>query len=385
VDVAVPPATWVDRGPPPPRVAREQDEEEEEEEDAGRPVRQRLQFGDMASGAASPAFTGRQAAPEPSDRNLRPVVRPSVAFELAASSVSVVPEAEPLGESFSTGISVTDPRIHKVLAVLFTERRVLDAYRRENGGEIRIPSPVADKAPLTTTLGGIEHASFDLALQGMRDLLAAACNRLRGRCLQDDSEVFAVAAELAMLLDDWELGSIVSDALSSAPNSVKKTFPDAHHFIDWWHRRTTWKKEVQKAEAKKKDKKALFPGFDGAAEALGNVFSDCVFAKMPYEAFAAEVDRLLQSSGVDVYKDKDHRTAWAKVMAKGEKMYAQTSVEKGSGVNELFHAHLRFFCLKGDAMSTAHWKIVVCFAFLSFNNFPEWQKRVTDEFLKLRE
>ncbi len=117
--------------------------------------------------------------------------------------------------------------------------------------------------------------------------------------------------------------------------------------------------------------------------ALGNVFSDCMYARLPYEGFVAEVDRLLMGSGVDVRRDEAHEKAWEKLMGKAEKMYAQTSIDKGSGVNERFHAHLRFFCLKGDAMSTTHWKIVVAFAFLSFNNFPDWQKRVVDEFLKL--
>ena len=164
--------------------------------------------------------------------------------------------------------------------------------------------------------------------------------------LVENGNLLEYAAETAMRLNDWELGSIVSDALSSAPNSVKKTFPEVPHFIDWWHRQTSFKKEVQKVEGKKKDKKAQYPGFDGASVALGNVFSDCVFAKMPFEGFAVEVKRLLEGSDVDVLKDDLHKKAWEKLMTKAEKMYGQTNVDKGSGVNELFHAHLRFFCLK---------------------------------------
>jgi hypothetical protein len=307
------------------------------------------------------------------------VLSDSVTISLDAFHKRMAKAFTVLGESFSTGVSIADPRIRKVLYVFFTERRDLDERRRGNeDSEIRFPSPVTGKEPLTTTLGGIEHASFDLAMQALRDLLADARTRITAK-----GDMLELEAELAIRLDNWELGSIVSDALSSASNSVKKTFPNVDHFIDWWHRRTSFKKEVQKAEAKKKEKKAQNPGFEGASVALGNVFSDCMFAKMPFDGFVAEVNRLLAGSNVDVRRDEAHVKAWDKLMAKAEKMYSQTSIDKGSGVNELFHAHLRFFCLKGDAMSTTHWKIVVSFAFLSFNNFPNWQKRVTDEFLKL--
>jgi hypothetical protein len=103
---------------------------------------------------------------------------------------------------------------------------------------------------------------------------------------------------------------------------------------------------------------------------------------MTFEGFVAEVERLLTGAGVNVRVDDAHSKAWEKLMGKAEKMYGQTNIEMGSGVNELFHAHLRFFCLKGDAMSTTHWKIVVAFAFLSFNKFPNWQKRIADMFLQ---
>ena len=281
-----------------------------------------------------------------------------------------------LGESFSTGISIADPRIQKILHIFFTERRVLDDLRRADNGEIRFDSPVVGKPKLTTSLGGIEHSSFDLAMQALRDLFADA--RLT---LLADTDLLDHAAELAMRLGDWKLGSIVSDALSSAPNSVKKTFPDTEHFIDWWHRRSSFKKEVSKAENKKKDKKPQNPGFEGATVALGNVFSDCMYAKMTFQQFSAEVDRLLLDSGVNVCIDEGHKKAWDKLMGKAEKMYSQSNIEMGSGINERFHAHVRFFCLKGDAMSTTHWKIAVCFAFLSFNNFPDWQILVKEEFL----
>jgi hypothetical protein len=45
-------------------------------------------------------------------------------------------------------------------------------------------------------------------------------------------ELLSIAAALAVHMDNWELGSIVSDVLSSAPNSVKKSFPNAQHHID---------------------------------------------------------------------------------------------------------------------------------------------------------
>jgi hypothetical protein len=282
-----------------------------------------------------------------------------------------------LGESYSTGISIADPRIHKVAHVFFTERRELDELRRKYKGEVRVPSPVAGKPELVTTLGGIEHASFDLALQAICDLFDAVPGAIHA-----SKDLVEFAELLAQHFGDWKLASIVSDALSSAPNSVKKTFPTAEHFIDWWHRRASFKKEVAKAEAKKKDKKAQNPGFEGASVALGNVFSDCIYAKMTFEGFVAEVERLLTGAGVNVRVDDAHSKAWEKLMGKAEKMYGQTNIEMGSGVNELFHAHLRFFCLKGDAMSTTHWKIVVAFAFLSFNKFPNWQKRIADMFLQ---
>jgi hypothetical protein len=266
----------------------------------------------------------------------------------------------------------------KILYVVFSERRVMEEQRRENNGQVELPSPVDGKPPVTSALGGIEHALFDLGLQVMRDLLEDA----RDNVATNEDLVEHLAAALAERLDNWELDGVVSDALSSAPNSIRKTFPNVRHFVDWWHRRTSYKKEVQKVEAKKTDKKPTYPGFEGLSVALGNVFSDCIYAKMPYDQFVAEVNRLLAMAGLDVRKDEAHAKAWDKLMGKTEKMYAQTNIEKGSGVNELFHAHLRFFCLKGDAMSTVHWKILVYFAFLSFNNFPNWQQRVVDAFLK---
>jgi hypothetical protein len=283
-----------------------------------------------------------------------------------------------LGEAFISGLSIADPRMKKVLFVLFSERRLMEEQRRQKDGAVEIPSPVAGKPPATSTLGGIEHALFDLGLQVVRDLLAEAC-----ATVGTDAELAEKLGDaLTQHFEKWTLGSIVSDALSSAANSIKKIFPDAQHFVDWWHRRTTLKKEVQKLEGKKKDKKPLYPGFEGASVALGNVFSDCIYAKMSYDEFVGEVNRRLAMAAVNVHKDEAHTAAWEKLMGKAEKMYAQTNIEKGSGVNELFHAHLRFFCLKGDAMSTTHWKILVYFAFLSFNNFPNWQQRVVDAFLK---
>lgn len=61
-------------------------------------------------------------------------------------------------------------------------------------------------------------------------------------------------------------------------------------------------------------------------------------------------------------------------------MYESVRIDKGTSINERFHAHLRFYCVKGDAMSIDQWKVLVMFAFLSFNNFPDWQKRIVDLF-----
>jgi hypothetical protein len=63
-----------------------------------------------------------------------------------------------------------------------------------------------------------------------------------------------------------------------------------------------------------------------------------------------------------------------------KKMYESVRIDKGTSINERFHAHLRFYCVKGDAMSIDQWKVLVMFAFLSFNNFPDWQKRIVDLF-----
>ncbi len=78
--------------------------------------------------------------------------------------------------------------------------------------------------------------------------------------------------------------------------------------------------------------------------------------------------------------DDAHEQAWNKLKQTGEKMYESVRIEMGTGINERFHAHLRFFCVKGDIMSIEHWKVLVRFAFLSFNNFPGWQKKVVDLF-----
>jgi hypothetical protein len=59
----------------------------------------------------------------------------------------------------------------------------------------------------------------------------------------------------------------------------------------------------------KKTQEDSVPGFQSASEALRNVFSDCIFAKMAHEEFVQEVNRLLQQCDVDVHTDEAHTNA----------------------------------------------------------------------------
>jgi hypothetical protein len=75
------------------------------------------------------------------------------------------------------------------------------------------------------------------------------------------------------------------------------------------------------------------------------------------------------------------QSCFSKVLKKAEKLYSSIHIDFGTSINERFHAHLRFYCIKGDSMSTDHWHLLVLFAFLSFNNYPNWQQKVIDAFV----
>lgn len=62
-------------------------------------------------------------------------------------------------------------------------------------------------------------------------------------------------------------------------------------------------------------------------------------------------------------------------------LFDEIDVDTTTSINELFHAHLRFYAIKGDPMTPRHWETTLFFAYLSFNRFPGWQKLVLAQFL----
>lgn len=124
-------------------------------------------------------------------------------------------------------------------------------------------------------------------------------------------------------------------------------------------------------------KNVRYPLFDGLTEAAGHCFSDAVHAKKSTTAFIDDFAQCVAGAGIYISKfDTSHMDAWKKLLQTAERQFQSVQIDKGTSINERFHAHLRFYCVKGDVMSIAQWKVLVMFAFLSFNNFPNWQKKV---------
>lgn len=283
-----------------------------------------------------------------------------------------------LGESYNSAVTFGDPRLGRPIAVFETDRRELQKQRRERG-KILLKSLVEGGRDLVSTIGGVEHYTFDLGLQHLVQLTAVHLERAKARL---GPEQFSLC--------DWGIKTMVLDTLSSGPNTVKRVF-EAYKLPvpvlrnDWWHKRKSFGKLVADVEGKKHDEKAKYPQFAGLGEATSSVFSDSLFQKLNCDRFVAAFTHAAEEAGVIKREDmdKNHGEAWDKLLKSSSALFEKIDVDDSTSVNELFHAHIRFYCIKGDKMSPRHWKTLLMFAFLSFNKFPEWPRRVLKEFLRI--
>jgi hypothetical protein len=151
-----------------------------------------------------------------------------------------------MGAALSSLVSVSVPNSGKIATVSVTKRFEIEKSRREHGGVVTIPSPVDGKPALTSTLGGVEHPIVELAFQCTRDLFDEAVVWLQKSglsCLEKLEE--------RARLQKQTLKQIVIDAISSGRRSVKRTFgDDIEIFLDWWHRRVSFRGVLSKVEKK---------------------------------------------------------------------------------------------------------------------------------------
>lgn len=293
-----------------------------------------------------------------------------------------------MGEALSNMTTFCDPRIGKVLYISFFLRRDAEQSRLDGDSDRIVCSPaIVGKLPVDTGLRGSEHSAFEIAIKRFQQIT----EELNEDLLRIFETIEGQLGECEMDVDDSEqrfrVEQIVVDALSSAPGSIARVFGDdvIKVFIDWWHRRTSAKKVIQKLEGEKNgDKTPKFPRFQGLKELIAASFSENLFAVRSFQDYRSEVEQLMCDSGMGLDDlDELHRTAFEKLMKDLAELYSKIDVNVGTSINERFHAHLRFYCLKGDSMTTQHWKILAMFAFLSFNNVPGWQSRVTARFLDI--
>lgn len=279
-----------------------------------------------------------------------------------------------LGEAYSSSLTIGAPVMGKAFSIFMTDRR--DAQKQRTAEKkISMPSQLPGKPDLTSGLGGIEHYTLETGLQNFKQHLDAAVEKVRSSLTLE-----AQAAHV------WHLTRIIIDGLASARNTIARTFPELVNVVkvlcDWWHRRNSSRNLISDCVGKRAAKKEpKFPGFQNLAEALGSVFSDCLFAKRSKEQFIEEVKRLALVGNVDTDRDAEHQQAWNKFLGKMGDLFDEIDVDTTTSINELFHAHLRFYAIKGDPMTPRHWETTLFFAYLSFNRFPGWQKLVLAQFL----
>ena len=282
-----------------------------------------------------------------------------------------------LGEAHSSALTIGDPRLRKILFTFVTFRKAAQEQRRVKGS-IVLESPFGSgERKLESSIGGVEHYTFDLGLQCFLQVLSKAAS--------------SASAVLPLLTDGhhWNLQNIVLDTLSSGPNTVKRVFDlykkaQPKLLNDWWHRRKSFNKLVKTVVSKKQKDRPKYPAFEGLDEALSSVFSECLFKKETAERFCIAVREAAEGCGIAVSAfDTNHQKAWEKLLKKGADMFERISIDDSTSVNELFHAHLRFYCIKGDKIGVTHWETLLWFSYLSFNRFQDWQKLVLNAFLKL--
>jgi hypothetical protein len=189
--------------------------------------------------------------------------------------------------------------------------------------------------------------------------------------------------------DTFSLHTICSDALSSAEKTFKQYLgPDVKVYIDWWHKRKSFNKLLRKLCQGKKSEKvgrskpSKYPMFANLIDAIGPTFSDFLFHGKLFSEFEHEARVSCLGHGIDLgVLDELHATAFHNLMTNAKDIFESVIPSMNTQANEALHAHGRFWWSKHVAYSYDHWRALVCFQVLSWNNFPNWRNLVLTNFL----
>jgi hypothetical protein len=191
--------------------------------------------------------------------------------------------------------------------------------------------------------------------------------------------------------DNFFLKTICSDALSSAEKTFKQYLgPGVKVYIDWWHKRKSFNKLLRKLCQGKKSEKvgrskpSKYPMFANLIDAIGPAFSDFLFHGKLFSEFEHEATSSCLGHGIDLGAlDALHATAFKNLMTNAKDIFESVIPSMNTQANEALHAHGRFWWSKHVAYSYDHWRALVCFQVLSWNNFPNWRNLVLLNFLNL--
>ncbi len=189
--------------------------------------------------------------------------------------------------------------------------------------------------------------------------------------------------------DKFSLKTICSDALSSAEKTFKQYLgPEVKVFIDWWHKRKSFNKLLRKLCQGKKSEKvgrskpSKYPMFANLIDAIGPAFSDFLFHGKLFAEFEHEATASCLGHGIDLGALDDlHATAFKNLMTNAKDIFESVVPSMNTQANEALHAHGRFWWSKHVAYSYDHWRALVCFQVLSWNNFPNRRNLVLQNFL----
>jgi hypothetical protein len=189
--------------------------------------------------------------------------------------------------------------------------------------------------------------------------------------------------------DTFSLQTICSDALSSAEKTFKQYLgSDVKVYIDWWHKRKSFNKLLRKLCQGKKSEKvgrskpSKYPMFANLIDAIGPAFSDFLFHGKQFSEFEHEATASCRGHGIDLGAlDALHATAFKNLMTNAKDIFESVIPSMNTQANEALHAHGRFWWSKHVAYSYDHWRALVCFQVLSWNNFPNWRNLVLQNFL----
>jgi hypothetical protein len=189
--------------------------------------------------------------------------------------------------------------------------------------------------------------------------------------------------------DKFSLKTICSDALSSAEKTFKQFFgPDVKIFIDWWHKRKSFNKllrklcQGRKSEKVGRSKPSKYPMFANLIDAIGPAFSDFLFHGKLFSEFEHDARISCLCHGINLEAlDESHATAFNNLMTNAKDIFDSVVPAMNTQANEALHAHGRFWWSKHVAYSYDHWRALVCFQVLSWNNFPNWRNLVLQNFL----